>query len=220
MAEPEAHRDPLAMQRFFAQYGVTTTHFVPSMLAAFIASLTPASAGKSCASLKRVFCSGEALPTALCREWETLTNAPLHNLYGPTEAAVDVSWYPACGDELAAVDGNSIPIGYPVWNTGLRILDAHMQPVPPGVAGDLYLTGIQLAQGYLGRPDLTASRFIADPLRQANGCTVPEMWRAGWIPARWSTWGAATISSKFGVNVLNWARLTASCKRCRMLNRR
>ncbi|WP_262198692.1 AMP-binding protein, partial [Escherichia coli] len=80
------------------------------MLAAFIASLTPASAGKSCASLKRVFCSGEALPTALCREWETLTNAPLHNLYGPTEAAVDVSWYPACGDELAAVDGNSIPI--------------------------------------------------------------------------------------------------------------
>lgn len=98
---------------------------------------------------------------------------------------MDVSWYPACGDELAAVDGNSIPIGYPVWNTGLRILDAHMQPVPPGVAGDLYLTGIQLAQGYLGRPDLTASRFIADPLRQANGCTVPEMWRAGWIPARW-----------------------------------
>lgn len=220
MAEPEAHRDPLAMQRFFAQYGVTTTHFVPSMLAAFIASLTPASAGKSCASLKRVFCSGEALPTALCREWETLTNAPLHNLYGPTEAAVDVSWYPACGDELAAVDGNSIPIGYPVWNTGLRILDAHMQPVPPGVAGDLYLTGIQLAQGYLGRPDLTASRFIADPFAPGE-----RMYRTGDV-ARWLDSGAveypgaATISSKFGANVLNWARLTASCKRCRMLNRR
>ncbi|EBA8974394.1 enterobactin non-ribosomal peptide synthetase EntF [Salmonella enterica] len=184
MAEPEAHRDPLAMQRFFAQYGVTTTHFVPSMLAAFIASLTPASAGKSCASLKRVFCSGEALPTALCREWETLTNAPLHNLYGPTEAAVDVSWYPACGDELAAVDGNSIPIGYPVWNTGLRILDAHMQPVPPGVAGDLYLTGIQLAQGYLGRPDLTASRFIADPFAPGE-----RMYRTGDV-ARWLDSGA------------------------------
>lgn len=184
MAEPEAHRDPLAMQRFFAQYGVTTTHFVPSMLAAFIASLTPASAGKSCASLKRVFCSGEALPTALCREWETLTNAPLHNLYGPTEAAVDVSWYPACGDALAAVDGNSIPIGYPVWNTGLRILDAHMQPVPPGVAGDLYLTGIQLAQGYLGRPDLTASRFIADPFAPGE-----RMYRTGDV-ARWLDSGA------------------------------
>lgn len=97
MAEPEAHRDPLAMQQFFAQSGVTTTHFVPSMLAAFVASLTPETARESCASLKRVFCSGEALPADLCREWEQLTHAPLHNLYGPTEAAVDVSWYPARG---------------------------------------------------------------------------------------------------------------------------
>ncbi|MGK7556198.1 AMP-binding protein, partial [Salmonella enterica] len=70
------------------------THFVPSLLAAFIAPLTPASPPKRCASLKRVFCSGAALPTALCREWEPLTNAPLHNLSGPTEAAVDVSGYP------------------------------------------------------------------------------------------------------------------------------
>ncbi|SUX75006.1 enterobactin synthetase component F [Citrobacter freundii] len=153
MAEPEAHRDPLAMQQFFAQSGVTTTHFVPSMLAAFVASLTPETARESCASLKRVFCSGEALPADLCREWEQLTHTPLHNLYGPTEAAVDVSWYPAWGDDLAAVTGNSVPIGYPVWNTGLRILDAMMRPVPFGVAGDLYLTGIQLAQGYLGRAD-------------------------------------------------------------------
>ena len=81
MAEPEAHRDPLAMQQFFAQSGVTTTHFVPSMLAAFVASLTPETARESCASLKRVFCSGEALPADLCREWEQLTHAPLHNLY-------------------------------------------------------------------------------------------------------------------------------------------
>ncbi len=126
-----------------------------------------------------VFCSGEALPTELCREWERLTGAPLHNLYGPTEAAVDVSWYPACGSELAAVTGSSVPIGWPVWNTGLRILDAAMRPVPPGVAGDLYLTGIQLAQGYLGRPDLTASRFIADPFAPASGCIAPATWRAG-----------------------------------------
>lgn len=97
MAEPEAHRDPLAMQRFFAHYGVTTTHFVPSMLAAFVASLTPESAGESCATLQHVFCSGEALPADLCREWARLTHVPLHNLYGPTEAAVDVSWYPARG---------------------------------------------------------------------------------------------------------------------------
>ena len=184
MAEPEAPRAPLAMQQFFARYGVTTTHFVPSMLAAFVASLTPETAWESCASLKRVFCSGEALPADLCREWEQLTHAPLHNLYGPTEAAVDVSWYPAWGEDLAAVTGNSVPIGYPVWNTGLRILDAMMRPVPFGVAGDLYLTGIQLAQGYLGRPDLTASRFIADPFNVGE-----RMYRTGDV-ARWLENGA------------------------------
>ncbi|HGN9456346.1 TPA: enterobactin non-ribosomal peptide synthetase EntF [Klebsiella pneumoniae] len=183
MAEPEAHRDPQAMQQFFARYGVTTTHFVPSMLAAFVASLDADSVA-ACRTLRRVFCSGEALPTELCRGWERLTGAPLHNLYGPTEAAVDVSWYPACGSELAAVTGSSVPIGWPVWNTGLRILDAAMRPVPPGVAGDLYLTGIQLAQGYLGRPDLTASRFIADPFAPGE-----RMYRTGDV-ARWLTNGA------------------------------
>ncbi|HBQ6591787.1 TPA: enterobactin non-ribosomal peptide synthetase EntF [Klebsiella quasipneumoniae subsp. similipneumoniae] len=183
MAEPEAHRDPQAMQQFFAHYGVTTTHFVPSMLAAFVASLDADSVA-ACRTLRRVFCSGEALPTELCREWERLTGAPLHNLYGPTEAAVDVSWYPACGPELAAVTGSSVPIGWPVWNTGLRILDAAMRPVPPGVAGDLYLTGIQLAQGYLGRPDLTASRFIADPFAPGE-----RMYRTGDV-ARWLANGA------------------------------
>lgn len=183
MAEPEAHRDPQAMQQFFARYGVTTTHFVPSMLAAFVASLDADSVA-ACRTLRRVFCSGEALPTELCREWERLTGAPLHNLYGPTEAAVDVSWYPACGPELAAVTGSSVPIGWPVWNTGLRILDAAMRPVPPGVAGDLYLTGIQLAQGYLGRQDLTASRFIADPFAPGE-----RMYRTGDV-ARWLTNGA------------------------------
>ncbi|HIB2365365.1 TPA: enterobactin non-ribosomal peptide synthetase EntF [Escherichia coli] len=184
MAEPEAHRDPLAMQQFFAEYGVTTTHFVPSMLAAFVASLTPQTARQNCATLKQVFCSGEALPADLCREWQQLTGAPLHNLYGPTEAAVDVSWYPAFGEELAQVRGSSVPIGYPVWNMGLRILDAMMHPVPPGVAGDLYLTGIQLAQGYLGRPDLTASRFIADPFAPGE-----RMYRTGDV-ARWLDNGA------------------------------
>jgi enterobactin synthetase component F len=82
------------------------------------------------------------------------------------------------------VTGNSVPIGWPVWNTGLRILDAMMRPVPPGVAGDLYLTGIQLAQGYLGRPDLTASRFIADPFAPGE-----RMYRTGDV-ARWLDNGA------------------------------
>nr|WP_318382765.1 enterobactin non-ribosomal peptide synthetase EntF [uncultured Enterobacter sp.] len=184
MAEPDAHRDPQALQLFFAHYGVTTTHFVPSMLAAFVAALTPETAWETCRTLRTVFCSGEALPADLCREWEQLTGAALHNLYGPTEAAVDVSWYPAHGEALRLVTGTSVPIGFPVWNTGLRILDAMMRPVPPGVAGDLYLTGVQLAQGYLGRPDLTASRFIADPFAPGE-----RMYRTGDV-ARWLENGA------------------------------
>ncbi|MDU6080298.1 MAG: AMP-binding protein, partial [Pantoea sp.] len=184
MAPPEAHRDPDALQQLFARYRVTTTHFVPSMLAAFVASLQDEDAVARCASLRRVFCSGEALPTDLSRQWEALTQTPLHNLYGPTEAAVDVSYYPAFGPELAAVEGASVPIGFPVWNTGLRILDARLQLVPPGVAGDLYLTGVQLAHGYLDRPDLTASRFVADPFGDGT-----RMYRTGDV-ARWLANGA------------------------------
>lgn len=184
MAPPDAHRDPEALQHLFARHRVTTTHFVPSMLAAFVASLQDDKAVAQCASLRRVFCSGEALPAELSRQWQALTQVELHNLYGPTEAAVDVSYYPAFGAELAAVQGASVPIGFPVWNTGLRILDARLQPVPPGVAGDLYLTGVQLAHGYLDRPDLTASRFVADPY--GNGT---RMYRTGDV-ARWLENGA------------------------------
>ncbi len=184
MAPPQAHRDPQALQALFARWRVTTTHFVPSMLAAFVGALTTEAAIGACASLRQVFCSGEALPTALCRDWERLTAVPLHNLYGPTEAAVDVSGYPAFGAALSQVKGASVPIGFPVWNTGLRILDSLMRPVPPGMAGDLYLTGIQLAQGYLGRPDLTASRFIADPFVPGE-----RMYRTGDV-ARWLPDGA------------------------------
>lgn len=184
MAPPDAHRDPEALQQLFARYRVTTTHFVPSMLAAFVASLQDDNAIARCTTLRQVFCSGEALPAELSRQWQTLTRVPLHNLYGPTEAAVDVSFYPAFGPALAAVDGASVPIGFPVWNTGLRILDARLQPVPPGVAGDLWLTGVQLAQGYLDRPDLTASRFVADPWGHGS-----RMYRTGDV-ARWLPDGA------------------------------
>lgn len=184
MAPPDAHRDPEALQQLFARHRVTTTHFVPSMLAAFVATLQDDDAVARCATLRQVFCSGEALPADLSRQWQTLTQVALHNLYGPTEAAVDVSYYPASGEELAAVEGASVPIGFPVWNTGLRILDAGLQPVPPGVAGDLYLTGVQLAHGYLDRPDLTASRFVADPYGDGS-----RMYRTGDV-ARWLNNGA------------------------------
>jgi enterobactin synthetase component F len=184
MAPPEAHRDPEALQGLIEQQRVTTLHFVPSMLAAFVASLDSPAAVARCKPLRQVFCSGEALPADLCRRWQRRTGVALHNLYGPTEAAVDVSGYPAHGEALAGVTGASVPIGYPVWNTGLRILDHRLRQVPPGVAGDLYLTGVQLAQGYLGRAELTASRFVADPYGHGE-----RMYRTGDV-ARWLANGA------------------------------
>ncbi|RAI30710.1 AMP-binding protein, partial [Rhodoplanes roseus] len=79
-----------------------------------------------------------------------------HNLYGPTEAAVDVSYWPAVANDSSA----PVPIGRPVWNTRLYVLDRHLRPVPPGVEGHLHIAGRQLAREYLGRPDLTNKRFI------------------------------------------------------------
>ena len=166
MAPPEAHRDPAEILRLIRAHRVTTLHFVPSMLAAFVAATDAARAAEA-ESLRRVFCSGEALSRELAETFEALFGAPLHNLYGPTEAAVDVTYQPAFGAALAGLETAGVPIGRPVWNTGVRVLDPWLRETPIGVAGDLYLTGVQLADGYLRRPSLTASRFVADP--QADG---------------------------------------------------
>ncbi|QOL16780.1 amino acid adenylation domain-containing protein [Dickeya dianthicola] len=180
MAPPEAHRDPDALVQLINDYAVTTLHFVPSMLAAWVSALeTRSRAEIGCGSLRRVFCSGEALSRELALNYQSLITAPLHNLYGPTEAAVDVTWQPASGEALARCQLPGIPIGLPVWNTQLRILDSALRPAPVGVPGDLYLCGVQLAQGYLRRPDLTASRFVADPFAAGE-----RMYRTGDI-ARW-----------------------------------
>jgi len=154
VAAPGAHRDPAAIARLIRDEGITTLHFVPSMLSAFLDA--PESAG---IETTRVFCSGEELPADLRDRFHLRIQAELHNLYGPTEAAVDVSFWPA----EATDSSRPVPIGFPVWNTRLVILDEQRRPVPPGMVGQLYLGGIQLARGYLGRPDLTAERFIADP---------------------------------------------------------
>ncbi|WP_244594748.1 non-ribosomal peptide synthetase [Methylosinus sporium] len=178
MAPPEAHRDPAEILRLIRAHRVTTLHFVPSMLAAFV-SATDAARAAEAESLRRVFCSGEALSRELAEDFEALFGAPLHNLYGPTEAAVDVTYQPAFGAALAGLETTGVPIGRPVWNTGVRVLDAWLREAPIGVAGDLYLTGVQLAEGYLRRPSLTASRFVADP--QAVG---ERMYRTGDIVRR------------------------------------
>lgn len=154
VAAPGAHRDPAAIARLIRQQGITTAHFVPSMLAAFLAH--PDSTGLAMA---RVFCSGEALTADLRDRFHATMTAGLHNLYGPTEAAVDVSWWDASrGDH-----SDPMPIGFPVWNTRLYVLDSALRPLPAGVTGDLFIAGVQLARGYLGRPDLTERAFVPDP---------------------------------------------------------
>ncbi|WP_280502055.1 non-ribosomal peptide synthetase, partial [Nocardia farcinica] len=155
LAAPDAHRDPRQIAELIAAEGVTVTHFVPSMLAVFLAE----AAQDAGAGLRHVFCSGEALPAATARRLRELTGVRVHNLYGPTEAAVEVTAH-----EVTDADVHTVPLGRPVWNTRVYVLDARLRPVPVGVPGELYLAGAQLARGYLGRPDLSADRFVAHPL--------------------------------------------------------
>ncbi|MFC0431834.1 non-ribosomal peptide synthetase [Kutzneria buriramensis] len=163
VARPDGHRDPAYLARLIRDEHITTVHFVPSMLQVFLQE--PAAA--QCTSLRRVLCSGEALPLEAVARFGRTSNAELHNLYGPTEASVDVtSWHIV--DETA-------PIGRPVWNTRTYVLDAALNPVPPGTPGELYLAGVQLARGYLGRAALTSERFVADPF----GAPGDRMYRTG-----------------------------------------
>lgn len=175
VAGPDAHRDPTELARLIRAHGITTAHFVPSMLDAFLAA--PASEDLQ---LRRVFTSGEALDASLRDRFHGRVQAELHNLYGPTEAAVDVSYWPASAQDRS----RPVPIGFPVWNTRLYVLDARMQPLPVGVPGDLYLGGVQLARGYLGRDDLTAERFLADPFLPGE-----RIYRTGDV-GRWRSDGA------------------------------
>lgn len=176
VAEPGGHKDPAYLARLIREQGVTTCHFVPSMLQVFLAEAEP----DACTSLTRVFCSGEALPRETADAFgRELPGVELHNLYGPTEAAVDVTFHACAADATGPV-----PIGRPVWNTRLHVLDAALQPCPPGVPGELYLAGRQLAEGYLNRPELTASRFVADPF----GRPTERMYRTGDL-AHWTAKG-------------------------------
>ncbi|MCX4679849.1 amino acid adenylation domain-containing protein [Streptomyces sp. NBC_01433] len=177
LARPDGHRDPAYLAELIHARRITTTHFVPSMLAAFTQVMETAPGLPDwAASLRRVFCSGEALTSAGARRWWELTSrsgrgpVPLHNLYGPTEAAVDVTSFAYEGGSEPAV-----PIGRPVWNTRLYVLDAFLRPVPDGVPGELYLAGVQLARAYHDRPGLTAERFVADPF----GTPGERMYRTG-----------------------------------------
>ena len=172
IAKPEGHKDPGYLTRLISTEEVTTVHFVPSMLQAFLQEPTVV----DCGQLRRVICSGETLTVQLQQQFFSILDTPLHNLYGPTEAAVDVSFWECVPGTMF----NPVPIGRPIWNTQLYVLDGSLQLVPLGVAGELYIAGAGLARGYLRQPGLSAERFVADPY----GPPGTRMYRTGDL-ARW-----------------------------------
>ncbi|MFC3962613.1 non-ribosomal peptide synthase/polyketide synthase [Nocardia jiangsuensis] len=181
LAGPDGHRDPAHLHAVIAAHGVTVAHFVPSVLDAFLGYRDfPARS-----TLRQVFASGEALPAATAQRLRQRTGARLHNLYGPTEAAVDVTFH-----EVTDNDSRSVPIGAPVFNTRLHVLDSRLRPVPVGAPGELYLSGVQLARGYIARPGLTAARFVADPFGGPDGIADPgtRLYRTGDL-VRWTATG-------------------------------
>lgn len=155
MAAPGGHRDGAYLVRTVRDEGITTMHFVPSMLQLLVEE----PGLESCTSLRRVICSGEALPRDLQDRLLSRLEVELHNLYGPTEAAIDVSWWRCDPDSRLGF----VPIGRAIANTRLYVLDQNLRPVPVGVAGQLHIGGVQVARGYLNRDELTAEKFIDDP---------------------------------------------------------
>ncbi len=181
LARPGGHQDPAYLSGLIRSAAITTMHFVPSMLEAFLGAADLA----ACSSLRRVFCSGEALSGRLAQRFAGQLTAALHNLYGPTETSVDsTAW--ACGSEAQAP-----PIGRPIANTSVFVLDEWLCPVPAGVAGELYIAGTGLARGYLGRPELTGERFVACPFGPAG----MRMYRTGDL-VRWSVGGALLFAGR------------------------
>ncbi|MCK5683492.1 amino acid adenylation domain-containing protein, partial [bacterium] len=159
-AKPGGHKDPDYLIKTIQDYGITTIHFVPSMFKVFLDTLR--SSGEKVDSIKRIICSGEALSNQLavqCRE--LIPWATLQNLYGPTEASIDVTYWDCNSTEHRENAG--VPIGMPIDNTQLYILDKHLNLLPTGVPGELYLGGAGLARGYVNLPSVTKERFIDNP---------------------------------------------------------
>ncbi|WP_095143824.1 non-ribosomal peptide synthetase [Pseudomonas sp. Irchel s3b6] len=177
LAGPGEHRDPQRIAHLVQAFGVTTLHFVPALLQLFIDEPTTA----ACTRLRRLFSGGEALPAELRnRVLEQLPAVQLHNRYGPTETAINVThWH------CHTSDGERSPIGRPLGNVVCRVLDSDFNPLPAGVPGELCIGGTGLARGYLGRPGLTAERFVADPLSEQGA----RLYRTG-DRVRWSAEGA------------------------------
>ncbi|WP_170275689.1 non-ribosomal peptide synthetase [Paraburkholderia megapolitana] len=176
LARPHGHKDSQYLAGLIQARGISIAHFVPSMLQLFLAQVR---VGRDF-PLRCLLASGEALSSTLqLRTAEVLPGVELHNLYGPTEAAVDVTaWH--CRPGIYA---GIVPIGRPVANTQIYILDAHGNPVPIGVAGEIHIGGVQVARGYLYRPELTAARFVRDPFSSHSGARLYRTGDLGrWLP--------------------------------------
>jgi amino acid adenylation domain-containing protein len=168
IARPNGHQDPRYLASVIEAANITTLHFVPPMLEEFLNSVTGTLGG----ILTRVFCSGQALPAELQRRFfQQLPHVALHNLYGPTEASVDVTYWRCDPQDESAM----VPIGRPIANTQIYLLDNDFNPVPPGAAGELYIGGTGLARGYLSRAGLTAECFVPNPF----GAAGSRLYRSG-----------------------------------------
>ncbi len=164
IAKPGGHKDSEYLVDLIVEQGITATHFVPSMLQVFLLNERVG----QCQSLKRVLCSGEALPYHLQENFFSRLDADLFNLYGPTEAAIEVTFWACQRDgELSTV-----PIGRPIANTQIHVLDPQLKPVPVGELGELHIGGVQVARGYLNLPELTAEKFIPDPFSDQPGARL------------------------------------------------
>jgi amino acid adenylation domain-containing protein len=169
VATPNGHRDPEYLAHIMRSKGISVVHFVPSMLSAFLEYV----AGGEFPQLRKVICSGEALPLALNDRFIDLyPDVELHNLYGPTEAAVDVSHWICRRDQ----NEKCVPIGKPIANIQLYVLDDQLNLVPRGIRGELHIGGIGVGKGYLNRPELTAERFIANPYDDGS---CPILYKTG-----------------------------------------
>ena len=164
LAAAHGHRDPAYQLELIGRERITVAHFVPAMLQAFLDQPNLAAA----ATLRLIVASGEALPPAVAARCGERLSARLENLYGPTEAAIEVTAW-RCGRGAA---GNSVPIGRPIANARVLLLDGGEEPAPIGVPAELHIGGVPLARGYLGRPELTAERFVPDPFAGEPGARL------------------------------------------------
>ncbi|HEX5461232.1 MAG TPA: amino acid adenylation domain-containing protein [Steroidobacteraceae bacterium] len=190
IARPEGHRDPAYLRDLIEASGVTTVHFVPSMLQAFLARHRQG----RCPSVRHVVCSGEELPASLQNEClRLLPQARLSNLYGPTECAVDVTAWECSSDPQC----RRVPIGRPIANTRIYILDADRKPVAVGTEGEIHIAGAAVGRGYWKRPELTAERFQPDPFA---GDPRARMYRTGDF-GRWREDGAIEYLGRYDQQV-------------------